>query len=205
MADIGSHWCDLAEHISGQRITAVLAALSTVVASRVRPAASAKAFDAGTGEGERVAIHSEDLATVLLRFSGGATGTVTVGQVCAGHKNDCWIEVAGRAASIRWAQERQNELWIGARHQANRVLAKDPSLVGPDAGRYARLPGGHQEGWADAFFTVVRDIYATIAEPERAAIAPALATFDDGYRSACIVDAVLRSQAAGGAWTDVLT
>jgi predicted dehydrogenase len=175
-----------------------------VVASRLRPATAAKAFESGAPDGERVAIQSEDLATVLLRFDGGATGAVTVGQVCAGHKNDCWIEVAGRAASIRWAQERQNELWIGARHQANRVLAKDPSLVGPEASRYTRLPGGHQEGWADAFFNVIRDIYAAIAYPDvDVASSPALATFDDGYRSACIVDAVLRSHADGGAWTAV--
>ena len=113
-------------------------------------------------------ITSEDLGTVLLRFSGGATGVVTVGQVCAGHKNDCWLELSGRAASIRWAQERQNELWIGARRRGNTVLAKDPSLASPEAQRYMRLPGGHQEGWADAFFNVMRDIYAVIAEPGRA-------------------------------------
>jgi hypothetical protein len=63
------------------------------------------------------------------------------------------------------------------------------------------LPGGHQEGWADAFFNVVRDIYAVIAEPGTASRPPAFASFDDGYASACVVDAVLRSHAAGGVWT----
>jgi predicted dehydrogenase len=204
MADIGSHWCDLAQHITGQRIESVLANLSTVVASRVKPGQPGQAFGAGTGVGSRVSITSEDLGTVLLRFSGGATGVVTVGQVCAGHKNDCWIEVCGRSGSIRWAQERQNELWIGARRRGNTVLAKDPSLAAPEAQGYMRLPGGHQEGWADAFFNVIRDIYAAIAGPETAAGAgrsPAMATFDDGVTSACIVDAVLNSHRAGGAWT----
>jgi predicted dehydrogenase len=205
VADIGSHWCDLAQHISGQRIEAVLADLTTVIPARIKPARSAEAFAAGSATGERVAISMEDLATVLLRFSGGAKGIVNVSQVCAAHKNDCWLEVNGRSASIRWAQERQNELWIGARRGANAVLAKDPSLTGPEAQRYIRLPGGHQEGWADAFFHVMRDIYAAIADPatlprERP---PALATFEDGYASALIVDAVIRSHRAGGVWTVV--
>jgi predicted dehydrogenase len=203
MADIGSHWCDLAQHVSGQRIEAVLANLTTVVATRIKPGQATEAFAARSGPGARVAITSEDLGTVLLRFSGGATGVVTVGQVCAGHKNDCWLEVNGGAASIRWAQERQNELWIGARRRGNTVLAKDPALALPEAQRYMHLPGGHQEGWADAFFNVVRDIYAVIAEPGHSARPPAFASFDDGLASACVVDAVLRSHAAGGVWTPV--
>ena len=204
MADIGSHWCDLAQHVSGQRIEAVLATLSTVVDTRIRPAQAGQAFAAGAGPGTRVAIASEDLGTVLLRFSGGGTGVVTVGQVCAGHKNDLRLELCGRSGSIRWAQETQNELWIGARHQANAVLAKDPSLAWPDSRRYMRLPGGHQEGWADAFSNVMRDIYAAIAEsPAATERRPALATFDDGYASARLVEAVLASHRAGGVWTSV--
>jgi predicted dehydrogenase len=204
MADIGSHWCDLAQHVSGQRIDAVLANLATVVPTRVKPAASVQAFATGAGAGTRVPIAMEDLATILLRFSSGATGVVTVGQVCAGHKNDLWLEVCGRAGSIRWAQEAQNALWIGARRRGNTVLAKDPSLVLPDAARYVRLPGGHQEGWSDAFFNVMRDIYMVIAERgARAAVPPTtLATFDDGVASACVVEAVLRSHRQGG-WTAV--
>ncbi len=65
------------------------------------------------------------------------------------------------------------------------------------------LPGGHQEGWADAFLNVIRDIYAVIAEPRNASRPAAFSSFDDGYASACIVDAVLRSHAGGGVWTPV--
>ena len=112
---------------------------------------------------EAVRIQSEDLATVLLRFDDGAKGSVSVGQVCAGHKNGLWFEVNGRQASLRWEQERQNELWIGRRDAANSVLAKDPSLLAPGARAYAHLPGGHQEAWADAFCNVMRDVYGFIA------------------------------------------
>ena len=110
---------------------------------------------------------SEDLATVLIRFESGAKGSVSVGQVCAGHKNDLRLEVSGRRASLRWQQEEQNTLWIGRRETANVVLAKDPSLLSPGAARYARLPGGHQEGWADAFRNVFDDIYGFDARLEK--------------------------------------
>jgi predicted dehydrogenase len=211
VGDIGSHWCDLVEHVAGQRIDAVLADLTTVVARRLKPAAPAEAFArAGDARGEPVTITSEDLATVLLRFDGGAKGSVTVGQVCAGHKNDFWFEAQGSVGSVRWRQEQQNELWIGRRHGPNEILAKDPAILHPVARSYARLPAGHQEGWADAFCNVLRDAYAVIAEggrpsgsPPLSVHPPAFATFEDGYRSALLVDAILESHRRGGAWTKV--
>jgi predicted dehydrogenase len=206
VGDIGSHWCDLAMHVAGQRIEAVLADLTTVVATRVRPPAAREAFAAANATaGTSFAVQSEDLATILVRFEGGAKGTCTVGQVCAGHKNDLWIEVSGGSGSLRWRQEQQNELWIGRRQTASAVLPKDPQLLAPAARRYAHLPGGHQEGWADAFCNVVRDVYETIGAGASAQHSrpPAFATFEDGYRSACVVDAILKSHRAGAAWTPV--
>jgi predicted dehydrogenase len=205
VADIGSHWCDLVQHVSGRRIVEVLSDLTTVVSTRFKPARATEAFaQAGEVEREAVQIASEDLATILVRFEGGAKGCLSVGQVCAGHKNDLWFEMNGSRASVRWHQERQNELWIGRRSTANGMLAKDPSLLGAAARPYAHLPGGHQEAWADAFCNVMRDIYRAIACPEsRTARAPAFATFEDGYRAACLVDAVLESHRRGGVWTRV--
>jgi len=205
VADIGSHWFDLVQYITGSRVASVLADLSTVVPTRYRPRAAREAFaDAAIeGRGEPVQIRSEDLATILMRFDGGATGVASVGQVCAGHKNDLWLEVNGAQSSLRWRQEHQNELWIGRRDQANIVMAKDPTLLGPDARAYANLPGGHQEGWADAFFNVLRDVYAAIAHHPVEPPPSTLATFEDGYHAACLVDAVLASHRRGGVWTAV--
>jgi predicted dehydrogenase len=208
IADIGSHWCDLVQHVTGQRIVEVLADLTTVIDTRLKPAASTEAFARGGDEGRvRVTIRSEDLATVLVRFDGGAKGSLSVGQVCAGHKNDLWFEVNGRRASLRWLQERQNELWIGRRDAPNAMLPKDPSLLATGARGYAHLPGGHQEAWADAFCNVLRDVYSFIAAGKRASDArpPAFATFEDGYRAAAIVDAILESHGLGGVWTKVGT
>jgi len=205
IGDIGSHWCDLVQHVVGQRIEAVLADLTTVIDTRFKPSKNREAFTRTDEPGEAFRVQSEDLATVLVRFDGGARGAVNVGQVCAGHKNGLWFEVNGRTASVRWLQERQNELWIGRRDAANAVLLKDPSLLHDDARRYAHLPGGHQEAWADAFCNVMRDIYGFIASGRSVdeAKPPAFATFDDGYRAACVVDAILKSHAAGGVWTNV--
>jgi predicted dehydrogenase len=203
VADIGSHWCDLAQHVTGRRIVSVLADLSTVVPVRYRPRAAREAFAAAGAEGgEPVHIKSEDLATILVRFEGGARGAVSVGQVCAGHKNDLWLEVSGTKASLRWRQEDQNELWIGRRDKANLVMAKDPALLLADARGYTHLPGGHQEGWPDAFFNVLRDVYAVVQHRSDKPTA-AFPTFEDGYRVACLIDAVLESHRQGGVWTAV--
>jgi predicted dehydrogenase len=211
MGDIGSHWCDLVQHVTGQRIVEVLADLSTVVPARIKPSGSREAFaQHGGAPGETVKIASEDLATVLLRFDGGAKGCVSVGQVCAGHRNDLWFEANGRTGSLRWRQEQQNELWIGRRGVANSVMPKDPELLAPAAAAYAHLPGGHQEAWSDAFANVIRDVYGAIAlaaDGRRPAEVrpPAFATFEDGYHSACVVEAVLDSHRRGGVWTKVLS
>jgi predicted dehydrogenase len=96
LGDIGSHWCDLAEHVSGLKIVSVLADLTTVIPVRYSAGASAEAFSTKSG-GERtpVQVQSEDLASVLLRFENGAKGCFSVGQVLPGHKNDLVLEVNG--------------------------------------------------------------------------------------------------------------
>lgn len=209
LADIGSHWCDLAQHITGLRIVEVLADPVTVVPRRRKPTRSSGSFAAADSSdtSEWVEMHSEDMATVLLRFDNGARGSLTVGQVCAGHKNDLAVEICASVGSMKWRQEAQNELWIGHRDRANELLQKDPSLLLPAAQPYARLPGGHQESWSDAFCNLMRDIYASIAHwPDtRDALPPTIATFHDALRVQCTIDAMLDSAARGGVWTSVAT
>lgn len=188
LGDIGSHWCDLAEHVTRKRITHVLADITTAVPVR-----------AGR------TMQLEDLASVLLRFDNGAKGSFSVGQICAGHKNDLVLEVNGASKSMKWKQESQNELWIGDRDAANQVLQKDPGLMNGAGSDFAILPGGHQEGWTDAFFALVRTMYAHMSDWQngKTALSPMIATFEDGYRANCIIDAILGSAKAGGVWTEV--
>ncbi len=205
LGDIGLHWCDLAQHVSGARIVSVLADLTTVVPVRYVTDPAQQAFSKGALEGSRqVRIESEDLACVLLRFDTGARGSLIVGQVLPGHKNDLTLELCGRKLSVRWQQEQPNELWLGRTAGPNCTLTKDPSQLLPEAQRYSRLPGGHQAGWSDAFFNVISDAYTWIrsdGDPE--AKPAATATFEDGYRMGCVVEAMLRSYAKGGVWEDV--
>src|SRR5215813_3601165 len=130
LGDIGSHWCDLAQHMTGLRITHVLGDIATMIPKRKRPRVAREAFQtaASASDLETVDIQVDDLASVLVRFDNDAKGTFSAGQVCAGHKNDLVLEVCGSKASICWRQEQQNELWIGRREKANEILQKDPSL-----------------------------------------------------------------------------
>jgi predicted dehydrogenase len=143
---------------------------------------------------------------VLVRFENGAKGSFSVGQVIAGRKNAFEIEVNGRTGSLRWNQERQNELWVGRHDAPNSVLGSDPPLLRSGARPYAHMPAGHQEGWSDAFRNVVSDIYRWIrASGDPAAKPVTVCTFADACQVCCVIEAAIRSHAAGGAWAPVYT
>ena len=159
--DIGSHWVDLVQHVVGRRIESVLADLTTVVPVRQKPRSVAR----GVCRRRRrrpprtTPCGARTWPACCCDSRAAAKGCVSVGQVCAGHKNDFWFELSGAAGSVRWRQEQQNELWVGKRHQASAIVPKDPALLSPHARAYAHLPGGHQEAWPDAFANVCRDVY----------------------------------------------
>ncbi|ADV81068.1 oxidoreductase domain protein [Terriglobus saanensis SP1PR4] len=205
LGDIGSHWCDLAEHVSGKKIASVLADITTVVKTRYATEGSSEAFSKTTsGDRKAIPMTSEDLATVLLRFEDGTKGTFSAAQTLPGHKNDLQFEISGLKHSLKWRQEEQNELWVGSHEGPNCIVGKDPALVAGEALRYTHLPAGHQESWADAFMNIVSDAYTWVRAGAGIQDKPSpLPTFDDGYRSNCIVDAILASHAAGNTWQKV--
>jgi predicted dehydrogenase len=197
VADIGTHWFDLAEFITGQRVTEVFADLATFIKHRQRPVGGRSvAFQRAGGAAETVEVRSEDAATVLLRFTGGALGSCVVSQVSPGHKNTCQIEVAGSRRSVGWEQERGEELWLRAR-DASQLLVRGPEDGAP-AGTpgVPALPAGHPEGWVGALTDLFRPFYAAILADEPVPGAGAAApypTLDDGARGVAYVEAVLRS------------
>jgi predicted dehydrogenase len=196
LADIGSHWCDLAQHVLGSPIVAVFADLATIVGTRYTSGASSEAFAAVADEVslKAVPMQAEDLGTVLLRFENGVHGVMSVGQVLPGHKNELRVEINGREASLAWNAEQANDLWIGHHDRANQILAKDPALLKPEARRYAHLPGGHQEAWTDAFRNVIGDIYAWVRSGEPAPSPDStVSTFASATQVATLIEAMLES------------
>ncbi len=201
-ADIGTHWCDMIEHVTGLRITSVCADLQTFHKTRKRPKGSIETFAGKMSKPEDydvVPIDTEDYAAVLLRLGDRTRGAFTVSQVSAGRKNRLAIEIYGTKGSAAWDQEKPDELWLGQRNSPNQVIVKDPSLLHEKARSYADLPGGHSEGYDDTFKQVFRRFYKTVADRS----APVeYAQFVDGLRQLQILDKVLESSSKH-AWTDV--
>lgn len=201
VGDVGSHWFDLASFITGQRIVEVMADLTTFVPVRRRPVGEVATFSAATGETTEHRVTSEDAASILVRFSGGARGVVTASQVSAGRKNAISIEVNAAESSMAWNGERPDELWIGHRSTPNEISLRDPSLLSPTAAAITDLPAGHAEGFEDAFKALYAAVYADVSATERSP-GSLYATFEDGHDEALIVEAVAES-ARTGTWVAV--
>ena len=145
-ADIGSHWCDLVEWVTGHRISELTANAQTVLPRRVGVAAGT--FSAGAGaaaSADGVEVTTEDAVQVLFRTDRGASGSLVVSQVSPGRKNRLWFEVDGAAASLAFDQENPESLFVGSR-RGNAVLPRDPSLLSAEAARISPLPAGHPMG-----------------------------------------------------------
>jgi predicted dehydrogenase len=198
VADIGSHWFDTLEFISGARVEAVFADLATFLATRKRPLAEVEAFSAAAGPSETVQIGSEDAATFAIRLTGGGKGVFMVSQVSPGRKNRFTLELGGSLRSLAWNQELPEQLWIGSRREAARLIARDPAESFATPG-IPSLPTGHPEGWLDALRDLLRPFYAAVASGAPPSAAPTGAnslgfpTLADGARAVRFVDAVLES------------
>jgi predicted dehydrogenase len=202
MADIGSHWFDMAEHVTGLRVTSLCADLQTFHKTRKQPKHSVETFAKkllGPENYVETAVDTEDFGAVIFRMGNRTRGCVTASQVSAGRKNRLSIEIYGTRSSLAWDQERPDELWAGHRDSGNEVFVKDPSLLKPGARSYADLPGGHSEGYDDTFKQVFRRFYSSIATP---GAAPEYPQFVDGLRQLTILNAELQSHQARS-WVDV--
>lgn len=209
ISDIGTHWLDLIQAISGCQVEAVFADLQTVYPTRRRPLGSVETFSSKMkteAETEPVAITTDDCGSVLLRFAGGARGVLWVSQVTAGRKNCCRFELTASKQTLAWNSEVPNELWIGQRDSANQIVVKDPALLSERARYFSSYPGGHNEGFADTFKQIFRDFYGYLIAGDFNA-APTFPTFADGHREIQLCDAILKShQEQRWIWVDeVLT
>jgi predicted dehydrogenase len=195
-ADIGSHWCDLVQWVSGERFTEVSAAFDTVIAER--SADTGKSFTTAAAGGAMQAVASEDVAAAMFRTGAGTLASLTVSQVSAGRRNRLWFEIDGAKASVAFNQEDAERLWIGLPDQREEVFVRGPGAGSAEQRRLSVLPAGHAQGYSHCFEAFVADTYRAI-EGERP---EGLPTFEDGVRSALIVDRVITS-ARTRAWTAI--
>jgi predicted dehydrogenase len=187
VGDIGSHWLDLVQFITGRRVEAVMADLTTFIPIRQQPTGPVETFSAAAGETVDTTMETEDTAGILLRLSGGARAVLTVSQVSAGRKNRLGWEIDGSASALAWHSEAPEELWIGHRGRPNELLLNE-------RGDY---PPGHAEGFPDTFKQLYKAVYRAVANggPRVGGTGNDYPTFADGHEEALIADAVARSHA----------
>ena len=204
VADLGSHWFDLVQFVTGQKIVAVMAELHTCLPKRRRPKGGVLSFGAGAaGETEEVAITLDDYASIFLKLENGARGNFTTCQAAAGRKVDLELQVFGSKESVAWSHVHPNALWIGHREKANEIFYESSQLQTEDTRRYALLPTGHPMGYHDAVFNLFRDFYeAAAAKRTGQPVATTLPDFGTGHEMMCIIDAAVESDRSGG-WAAV--
>ncbi len=195
IADIGTHWLDLAHAITGLEVEAVCADLKTVHPVRLRPRGEVQTFKAKeekVAATDPVRITTDDCGAVLLRFKGGARGVLWVSQVTAGRKNCLRFEIGGGKSAICWNSEEPNTMWIGQRGSPNQSLIRDPALLSDPARQFSNYPGGHAEGFPDTFKQCFKAFYSYIAAGDFTAPAP-FPTFADGHREIVLCEGISKS------------
>jgi predicted dehydrogenase len=193
VGDIGSHWLDLMQFVTGQAVVELLADLSTAIPVRQRPKGEVETYASAVDmEREDAAMATEDIAHILLRFQSGARGSLVVSQVSIGRKNSLRFEVDGSEGALAWDAERHEELWIGRREAPNEVLLRSPGLLHPSAASRTHLPVAHAEGFADTFRELYRAVYTDVAKGSPSDH-PDYPTFRDGHTENVLADAVARS------------
>jgi predicted dehydrogenase len=203
VADIGTHWMDLAQFITGLKIEKVNADLATFHPERRKPVGGSETFTGSSAAArptEPVKIETEDFGAILLRFADDVRGVYHVSQCQAGRKNRLAIEVSGTEGSLVWDSQEPNHVWIGRRGRSSESFERDPGLMAPEAANISHYPGGHAEGFPDAFKQLALSFYGWILGGSEGP--PPFPTFADGHREVLICEAIAAS-AKEGKWTPV--
>ena len=204
VADIGSHWLDMITFITGLRVQSVMADFKTFHPFRKKPSKPVETYTGKLLQPEDYVdqpISTEDYASILLRYTNGVHGVLTVSQVSAGRKNRLFFEIDGVKAALSYDSERPNELWIGRRDRPNELMLKDPSLLSAEAKAVANYPGGHNEGYPDTFKQLIKKFYAYLQRGDFST-APDFPTFQDGHYELLLCEAIEQSVKAEK-WVDV--
>ncbi|AIC46932.1 Gfo/Idh/MocA family protein [Rhodoluna lacicola] len=178
-ADIGVHWCDLMEFVTGHRITKLVSSLATIHPER------------GS---------TEDAASILFETDRGAFGTLLASQISHGRKNELKFSFDGEFESYQWNQERPGRFSASNSQTEIIIEVGSNSMNSVAAQNLAYLPAGHPQGYQDAFNAFMKDCYRSFAGES----VDGLPTFEDGLRAAQITEAVLQSSDSRQ-WVEVAT
>lgn len=180
--DIGTHAANLVEFITGERLSAICADLSMLPGRRI-----------------------DDDGAALFRLSGGGRGTLMASQVCVGDINDLAIDVYCDEAGLHWRQEEPNTLRIGYRERPTEIwhAGANRAYLAPDILAIQRTPGGHPEGYLEAFANIYGAFGRAIRGAEDAADEPGFATIADALSGMNFIRASLQSSRAGAVWTEL--
>lgn len=181
IGDIGTHAENLARYITGLRIESLCADLTSFVPGR----------------------RLDDDANVLLRFKGGAKGVLHASQICVGDENDLNIRVYGTKAALEWHQEQPDELIVKYPDQPRRILRRGNPYVCAEARPFTRIPGGHPEGYLEAFGNIYHEAFRAIAAEVEGRPPPAepdFPTIDDGVTGMAFIETVVKSSRLGARW-----
>lgn len=180
MGDIGTHAANLLEYITGQRIAEVCAELNRFV------------------EGRRL----DDDGNVLVHLDGGARGVLHASQVCVGEENNLNIRIYGEKAGLRWDQQSPNQLVVKHLNGNDEIRrAGVNSLSGETVQAASRIPGGHPEGFIEAF----ANVYRAFAESIRRGAPGDHPTVADGVRGMAFLDALVENDRGSDKWTQLKT
>jgi predicted dehydrogenase len=201
VADIGTHWMDLAQFVVGQPISAVMADLATFHKERYKPLGKAETFGGSGGRAntQAVPITTDDYGAILLRMGDEVRGLYHVHQCTAGRKNRLYLEIAGTEGSLVWDSEMPDRLWVGRRKTFSNLIQRDPSSLCPEAAAISHYPGGHAEGFPDAFKQLALSVYRWIDAGGKDK--PNFPTFDEGHHEVVLCEAIAKS-AKDKAWVE---
>jgi predicted dehydrogenase len=191
-ADLGSHWFDLVQFVTGLKVKEVIGDLASLLPTRKRPKRQVLAFEkVGEVESEEVEVELEDYSAILFHLDNGAPGSFTTSQTCNGRKSDTEFQIYGSECSFAWNHKDATQLWIGYRDKPNEILIENATLQDPSTARYANLPAGHPLGYHDAVYNLFLDYYEAVAAGGKGK--PLRPTFETGLEEMKILAAVLES------------
>jgi len=195
IADIGSHWMDAVQTVTGAKIVEVCADLVTVFPVRKKPLGQVETFSVNTNtDYEERKVTTEDYGAVLFKMDNGAHGVFYVSEVSAGRGCYFNFEIDGTKCSMEWNQERADEMWMGHRDGPNYLVKRNPNHMTPEAKQYTYLSAGHPEGWNDAMKNNVMAFYKFIGEDKKMGVDPIdFATFEDGHYIMKLTEAIVES------------